>query len=35
MVLIFSENNDYTTDKVIEWLFIMGMKDIIRMNEDD
>ena len=35
MILILSENNDLTTDKVIEWLSFMGIKDIIRMNEDD
>lgn len=35
MILILSENNDLTTDKVIEWLTYWGIKGIIRMNEDD
>jgi SPASM domain peptide maturase of grasp-with-spasm system len=35
MVLILSENNDLTTDKVIEWLNYWEVKDIIRINEDD
>ena len=34
-MLIVSENNDFTTDKVIEWLFLMGIKEIVRINEDD
>jgi ATP-GRASP peptide maturase of grasp-with-spasm system len=35
MVLILSENNDLSTDKVIEWLYFWEVKDIIRINEDD
>jgi radical SAM protein with 4Fe4S-binding SPASM domain len=35
MVLIISENNDYYTDKVIEWLFYFGIKEIVRINETD
>lgn len=35
MVLIISENNDLTTDKVIEWLMYFGVNDFVRINEDD
>jgi hypothetical protein len=35
MILILSENNDLTTDKVIEWLNYWEVKNIIRVNEDD
>lgn len=35
MVLILSENNDLSTDKVIEWLNYWEVKNIIRINEKD
>ncbi len=35
MVLIISENNDSTTNKVIEWLHAGNIQNIIRINEDD
>jgi ATP-GRASP peptide maturase of grasp-with-spasm system len=35
MILIISENNDFFTDQVIEWLSFFKIEDIIRINEDD
>jgi ATP-GRASP peptide maturase of grasp-with-spasm system len=35
MILIISENNDYFTDKVIEWLLYFGISDLVRINESD
>ena len=35
MILIISENNDLTTDKVIEWLHFFGINNTVRINEDD
>jgi ATP-GRASP peptide maturase of grasp-with-spasm system len=35
MILIVSENIDYITDRVIEWLQHYGITDIFRINEDD
>ncbi|MFT4073848.1 MAG: hypothetical protein QM654_18235 [Dysgonamonadaceae bacterium] len=35
MVFILSENKDYFTDKVIEWLRFYGIHDIVRINADD
>ncbi|MDR3327161.1 MAG: grasp-with-spasm system ATP-grasp peptide maturase [Prevotellaceae bacterium] len=35
MVLIMSENNDITTDRVIEWLYFFGVTDIVRINKGD
>jgi uncharacterized protein len=34
MLLIISENIDYFTDRVIEWLYYYGINNIFRINED-
>lgn len=35
MILIISENNDLTTNRVIEWLHVKDIQYITRINEDD
>lgn len=35
MILVVSQNSDLSTDKVMEWFTYYGVKEIVRVNEDD